>query len=131
MRFFEEIIKYGFHDTNFNSITIKNNEVILYFENGIYKLDEKGNERELIPSSKVCFKIDSRFSIEQILLFNDITNGIKDIDYSTFKKMMKNKSYGIHNLYFSNFSNSVLIDGGIEDRVIFITIEDISNIYVV
>ena len=45
------ILKYGLHDTSFNTVKIGKKGISLSFNNGIYLLDENGKEKRL---SKEC-----------------------------------------------------------------------------
>ena len=42
------ILKYGLHDTSFNTVKIGKKGISLSFNNGIYLLDENGKEKSCI-----------------------------------------------------------------------------------
>ena len=46
--FYMNILKYGLHDTSFNTVKIGKKGISLSFNNGIYLLDENGKEKSCI-----------------------------------------------------------------------------------
>ena len=106
------IFCYGFHDTNINYIIINNDEITIYFDGGLYCLDNNKNEDKLIPKLKMIIKTElfyERTDAGNNMNVWDSRHGDLDLDY--FLKKVKNKSFGIDNLYYSSFNNSILIDG--------------------
>ena len=111
------IFCYGFHDTNINYIIINNDEITIYFDGGLYCLDNNRNEDKLIPKLKMIIKTELFYEGTDAgnnMNVWDSRHGDLDLDY--FLKKVKNKSFGIDNLYYSSFNNSILIDGIIDDE---------------
>jgi len=106
------VFSYGFHDTDIDNIIIENNEIILCFDKGLYTLDENNNEDKLVLGIKMIITVE---------LFNecgDASDNINvweskngDLNLKNVLKKISKSSFGIENLYFSSFNNSILIDG--------------------
>ena len=58
---FEELLRYGFHDTKISSIDGEGLEIKLNFDNGIYFLNENGKETNLSNSIQIVLRLDSFF----------------------------------------------------------------------
>ena len=87
---FEEISKYGFHDTTMFSIDGKGLEIKLNFDEGIYLLDTNGKETILSKPMQIVLRIDSYFdSFEEAIEIKEYGKKVKYIDYLTFKKYLQ------------------------------------------
>lgn len=129
---FEKLLQYGFHDTDITAIEIESFEIILEFKNGIYLLDENGRERNLSKPLKIIFKINSTFvnTPRAVFEIREYVKKLKYLDYSTFEKYFQKDKFGILMLYYSNFNNSILIEGGICNKQIMFSIEDIDEVII-
>lgn len=102
---FEQLFRYGFHDTKISSVDGEGLEIKLSFNNGIYLLDENGKEANLSNPIQVILRIDSYFD--------------------SFEE-----AFGISMSYYSNFNNCVLFDGGISKKNIMFSIEGVNEIVI-
>ena len=126
---FEQLFQYGFHDTELSSIQGEKLEIKLNFNNGIYILDDNGKETVLSKPLQIDLKINSYFGFfEDALEIREYGQKIKYIDYLTMKKYLQKEQFGISMVYYSNFNNSILFDGGISRKNIMFSIEGIREI---
>ena len=128
---FEEISKYGFHDTKMFSINGKGLEIKLNFDEGIYLLDTNGKETILSKPMQIVLRIDSYFdSFEEAIEIKEYGKKVKYIDYLTLKKYLQKTPFGIAMSYYSNFNNCILFDGGTAKKRIMLSIEGVKEIIV-
>lgn len=131
MNFYENMLKYGLHDTEINSISIINTNIIFEFNSGVYCLDNKG--KEIFKTNKTRLKINI-LDLDEVPLFTHIEinkiqkNKIKEITFNRLKKEICENSMDIYLVYFSNFENSILIKGYIKKYSIEIKISEINAI---
>lgn len=129
---FEKLLQYGFHDTYITAIEIGTFEIKLEFKEGIYLLDESGRERNLSKSLMIIMKINSSFvdTPKDVLEIREYVNKMKYLEYLTFEKYFEKDKFEILMLYYSNFNNSILIEGGICNKQIMFSIEDIEEVII-
>ena len=129
---FEKLLQYGFHDTHITKIEIEAFEIRLEFKKGIYMLDESGREQFLSKPMQIIFKINSTCvgMAQDAFEIREWSKKLKHLDYSTFEKCFKKDDFGILMLYYSNFNNSILIEGGFFNKKIMVSIEEIDEIIV-
>src|SRR5574344_2042752 len=98
---FEQIFRYGFHDTDLTSILCENGQISLSFNNGIYILDENGKEEKLSKALQIVLEIDTSFySLDQLLEIKEYGNKVKYLNYSSLKKYFNKEPYGICMAYY-------------------------------
>lgn len=125
-----KVLDYGLHDTKLNNLETKELGVVLYFDNGIYSLDN-GKETNLTESCKIEIEIEcfSKFkTFEHIEIFAIHKNKIKEISIDEFSKMLQKAAFDIVMDYISTFSNALLLKGFIGKYKIELKISDIKNI---
>lgn len=129
---FEKLLQYGFHDTDITAIEIGTFEIRLEFKKGIYLLDESGRERNLSKPLQIILKINSTFidTPQDVVEIREYVKKMKYLEYSTFVKYFEKDKFGILMLYYSNFNNSILIEGGICNKQIMFSIEDIEEVII-
>ena len=128
---FEELLRYGFHDTKISSIDGEGLEIKLNFDNGIYFLNENRKETNLSNSIQIVLRLDSFFdSFEDAFEIKEYGKKLKYIEYSTLKRFLQKEEFGISMSYYSNFNNSILFDGGISKKNVMFSIEGINEIIV-
>lgn len=128
---FEQLFRYGFHDTKISSVDGDGLEIKLSFNNGIYLLNEKGKEVNLSNPIQIILKIDSYFdSFEETFEIKEYGKKVKYIEYLKLKKYLQKESFGISMAYYSNFNNCILFDGGISKKNIMFSIEGINEIVI-
>ena len=119
------LFKFGFHDTDVNDIRIEENSIILYFNEGIYILDEFNNETNLSKPISMNIKIDNKyFKTIDVMEIREISPKHCSLDFKTLKKYLKKDKLGISNVYYSNFNNTILIKCGISEKIFLIFIEE-------
>lgn len=126
----EKLSKYGFHDTELSSIDFDKATVTLNFKDGLYFLDTNGKELNRTKSVQVIIRFNEEFeSLDEIFDFREFRKrkGYR-IDYLSFSKHLKQETYEICDVYYSNFSKALLFDGGFCKRDIIFTIEAITDI---
>lgn len=126
----EKLSKYGFHDTELSSIDCDKTTVTLNFKDGLYLLDPNGKELNRTKPLQVIISFNEEFeSLDEIFDFREFRKrkGYR-INYLSFSKYLKQETYEICDVYYSNFSNSLLFDGGFCKRDIIFTIEEITDI---
>ncbi len=130
---FEPLFQYGFHDTEFSSIEIDGTEIKLYFNEGIYLLDETSNETQLSKSAIVVLKVALQPFIEQVekqIEVKTCDEKVEEVEYSQLKKDLKKQPFEVFSVYFSPFNNTVLITGSIGNKSVDLSIEGVQNIQV-
>lgn len=126
---FSEIFKYGFHDTEITSISIDKNDIQIFFENGLYLLDDSGKETTLTGSIILILSIESSFNeIENCFEIREFGKKIKYVDIQWFQNQLKREPYSISMHYYSKFNDSILFDGGFLGKQVILSIEEIGNI---
>lgn len=127
---FEKLSKYGFHDTELSSIDFDKTTVTLNFKDGLYLLDTNGKELTKTKPLHVIIYFDKEFeSLDEVFDFREFQKrrGYR-IDYLSFSKYLRQETYEICDVFYSNFSKSLLFDGGFCKRDIVFTIEEITDI---
>lgn len=126
---FDKIFEYGYHDTDLTRIDNEGMFLKLFFENGLYTLDDKGTELSLTEPIMLCLKINSIYkNVDNIIEISINHKKDRYIEYEYFKKILKKDGCGITNLYFSDFNDTILIDGMLENKRIIITIEGVEEV---
>lgn len=126
---FKQLSDYGFHDTIISSIEGNGLILKLNFDNGVYLLSQLGKETFLSKPIQMILKIRSDFtSFENAFEIRKFGRKVKYLDYTTFLKYFKEKGFGISMVYYNNFNNSILFDGGIEKKNIIFTVEGITQV---
>jgi len=122
MEFANKIInRYGVHDTVINKITIKNSEVALYFNEGLYLLDKCGRETELMNSAcKVVINIpflNSDKAYEYVEIIKIRRKKVFELDFKQFVEIIDKSVSGfeIEFDYYSAFAKSLMLNGYIQD----------------
>lgn len=126
----EKLSKFGFHDTELSSIDFDKTSVTLNFKNGLYLLDTNGKELTKTKPIQVIISFNQEFeSLDEIFDFREFQKrkGYR-INYSAFDKYLKKEAYEISDVFYSNFSKSLLFDGGFCKRDIIFTVEEITDI---
>ena len=125
----KKINHFGFHDTFLTSITCCGLEIKLEFENGLYFLDKKGKETVLSNPINLTLKINPFYeSAINALEIKEYGKKLKYIEYIDFKNDFKKSKFSIGMVYFSNFGNSFLFDGGFPNKMMLISIEGVDDI---
>lgn len=129
---FEKLLQYGFHDTYITAIEIGTFEIRLEFKEGIYLLDESVRERNLSKPLQIILKINSTFidTPKDVFEIREYVKKLKYLEYSIFENYFEKDKFGILMLYYSNFNNSILIEGGICNKQIMFSIEDIEEVII-
>ena len=128
-KIYEEFFKYGFHDTEISSIIIEEFKVKINFDKGLYLLDVNGKETVLSEPMVLILNINP--STESIENNFDIREyGQKDIyvEFKDFQKYLNAEPFSISMNYYSEFSKSILFDGGFSRRQFMFSIEEIIDI---
>ena len=125
MDIIKKLFKYGYHDTDINSIRITKTSVDLTFNAGLFVLDENGNEDLLTNGVTIRIFVDSRHSnIEEAINILQITPKNKKVQINNIKKTIKDHPLGVDNLFFSNFNSTILLECGFSETVLLLSIED-------
>lgn len=125
---YEALTQYGLHDTKIDRITPKGNSVVFEFNNGVYGLSAFGKETELTGkcSLKITVDIAATAEIENYVnIRRSFKNRTKELTITELTVLVDKYGIIVDNLYFSAFSNEVLIVGGIGKYGIDIYISDI------
>ena len=128
---FEELFQYGFHDTDISSIYCEGLEIRLNFNDGIYLLDEKGKETCLSRPKQVVFKINSNYeSCKNAFTIKEYGEKVKYHEYSFLSKHFQKDTFGISMVYYTNWGNVILFDGGFSRSLVLLSIEGIEEIII-
>lgn len=122
---FDEIFRFGYHDTELSSIIIEGRTVMLFFKDGLYNLDSNGVELDKSKPITLNLEIGSVYG-EIYLLVEAIDFSYKKdryIEYNELRKLIQKKQFPIHNLYYSRFNNTILIEGSLPSGRVLITIQ--------
>ena len=108
------ILKYGLHDTSFNTVKIGKKGISLSFNNGIYLLDENGKEKRLSKECNLKIDIDHfnfKYPSEHICISKIHRNRIREITIQKLLNYLKNGYFNVYLDFYSGFSQSMLIKG--------------------
>ena len=126
---FKPLFQYGFHDTEITSIEGEGLEIKLNFKDGIYLLDEQGNETILSKPKQIVLKLDNCFnSFEEAFEIKELGKKLQYIDYLTLKKFLQKETFGVFGIammYYNN--NCILIEGGL---IMELTIKGIKDVII-
>ena len=129
MNIIKNLFRYGFHDTTADFIRLRENQVEIFFSNGIYELDYSGREVKLTPKVEMQIKVDTRFCrLEDMIEVREIFPKYKKIRIHDIEKGSKYRM-DINNIYYSRFNNTILLDCTIGNSDILISIEECLDIY--
>ncbi len=123
--------KYGLHDACITHVSIKNSDVILHFEGGVYQLDENGKETSLTPACQLIIKcVDDNFD-QHIIIERCYKRKKSEIGIEIYQKLMSENVFDIDIDYYSLFAKSILLKGYIGKDQINVIISDISGIEII
>ena len=126
---FEELFKYGFHDTEITNVFIYKSKIEICFDKGLYLLDDSGKETILTEAMILILNINNSIeNVENCFEIREYGSNTKYIDFVEFQKQLKNGPYFVSMNYYSEFNNSILFDGGFIGKQMFLSIEEIENI---
>ncbi len=129
-KLFEQIFRYGFHDTQMTSIDLDGWKIKLQFRNGVYLLDESGKEIELSKPIQMILKFNHKFnSVESFAEIREYGRNIRYLDLLDFKNILCKESFQITMVYYSNFSKSLLFDGGFHKKSLLLIFDEIEEIF--
>lgn len=129
MRITDSVLnQFGFHDTLIDKIEVRNNEITLFFEEGIYRING-GKEIEKTNNCKANLKICNYN--EPLDNFVDIISlkrkKAKEITLTCLIDMLNKNKFDIIDSYLSDFSQSILIFGYIGKLRISLSISGIEE----
>ena len=126
-----KLYEYGLHDTAITRIKTETNKIVFFFANGIYKLNNLGKELFLTEKCSLIITVDSNISLN---VFNMIDvqsfscKGRKFVDSENIETLVQNEKLEVHNVYYSCFNNTVLLDVYDSKESYLIRIENCKNI---
>lgn len=127
----KELEKYGLHDTQFNNIILSENGLTLTFNSGIYILDQSHKECNLTKQCELIIKI-MRFSSTRLYEHLEVNvykkNKFYEVDFFDFIEIVEKNHFNIDDVFYSSFSDSILIKGFSGKNKIEFLISEISNI---
>ena len=92
-------------------------------------LDENGKETILSKPMQVILKINSDFdSLDEVFEIKEFGKKFKYIDYMLLEKYLQKDTFGILMAYYSKFNSSILFEGGINNKKIIFSIDEIDEI---
>lgn len=128
---FEFNRKYGFHDTEITDISLIDNELKIFFSNGIYVLDNTGREDFLTESCCMNFLFDKETCClpeESVTIYLCRKNKRKSVSIEEFKKILSKTKFGILFDYYSRFARSVMFKGYILKYEVEFIVEEIAEV---
>lgn len=128
---FDEIKKYGLHDTEIDNVEINDGTLIVDISSGVFYLDSFGKELAKSKNCKIIFEIgglNKQNVYEHLEIFKKRKNTVKEIKFDNFKKLLNTNIFSIDGNYYSDFNNSILLKGFLGKFQIEITIFDIDKI---
>ena len=87
---FDEIKKYGLHDTEIDNVEINDGTLLINFSSGIFYLDSFGKELAKSKNCKIIFEIgglNKQNVYEYLEIFKKRKNTVKELKFDNFKKM--------------------------------------------
>ena len=80
---------------------------------------------------QVILKINFEFdSLDEVFEIREFGKKSKYIDYSSLEKYFQKDKFGILMIYFSKFNSSILFEGGIRNKKIMFSIDEIDEIII-
>lgn len=123
--------KYLLHDAIINDIFCNDDGIDLFFEKGVYIVNEQGKEAELSGPCKMRITLpffDSNKMFQFITVTKIKKSTISDIEFADFLKILRKYTFRIYIDYYSFFGASVLFIGDCGENVIHLTITDIDKV---
>ena len=123
-------MQYGLHDTTINKIISNKTGIELYFESGVYLLDEQGRETELSDPCRMVISInrfDSTQMFEHITVTKIRKSKATEMNFSDFLKLVEKNVFEIDMDYYSFFGHSILLKGYCGQYGIELTITEIEK----
>ena len=128
---FNKLTSYGLHDTEITKITITKNIITFFFNDGVYNLNEVGQETE--KTLPVYLNVYVNFFVgenidnhSELIIYSKRKQ--KYCDVSKFAEQFSNQYMDINNVFFSDFSNAILIKGNYKNCGYELYVEDICDI---
>lgn len=129
MKNFEEFLyKYGLHDCKIDNISLFDEGAIFFLNSGIYNLDSNGKETNKTSNCKMSIFIKNFNPLqiwEHIEIYKIMGERIVEVDYSDFADDIKQNKLDIDMQYYSNFCNTVLLNGFIGKNKYCIKISEV------
>ena len=124
-------MKYALHDTKINNIVSNNEEIELYFAEGIYLLGEEGKEAELSDPCRMLITINGfncSKPYEHITVIKAKKSKVTEIDFADFIKLVEENSFDIDIDYYSFFGAAILLKGYCGKYGIELTIMEVDKV---
>lgn len=124
-------MRYGLHDTAVNRIACNQEGIELFFRDGVYFLNENGNETALSGACKMAIKIDKfdpRRTYEHISICQFRKSKVKRIEFVEFTKLVEKDAFQVDIDYYSFFGAAILLKGRCGKFEIEFTITDVDKV---
>lgn len=113
---FNKLNQYGLHDTRINNIMVEGENIILVFNEGVYRLSDSGRETDLTGARKliITVAVTKNADIEDYLTVNKLFRKKREeLSLKQLLKLVDEYSFDVFSMYFSAFNNEMLIVGDI------------------
>lgn len=124
-------MKYILHDAIINNIVCTEDGIELYFDKGVYVINEKGQEAEISGPCRISINIqqfDSCKMFEHITITKSRKSKITDIEYEDFLKSVRKYSFKLYVDYYSFFAESILLIGSCGENMFYFTITEVEKV---
>lgn len=123
--------KYCLHECIINKIEIKDSNLILYLDKGVYEYDDNAGKYKITENCKIFMKIDAlnnETSYEHISISIFKKNVKKDISFNEFSKMVNQDSFKIYLDFYSSFVKGILLKGTCNKHEVELLITEVNDI---
>ena len=134
MNIVKNSVRYCLHDCVVNKIEIKDTNLILYLDKGIYEFDTDIGKYKIVENCNIFMKINElkeEEAYEHISISFFKKNTRKDISFNDFCEMVGKNSFRIYLDFYSYFAKSVLLKGYCNKAEIELLITEVNDIQVI
>ena len=127
--------KYCLHECIIDKIEIRDSNLILCSNKGVYEFDDNAKAYKFVEKCNVYIKIDNLIeeeSYEHISICIFKKNIRKNISFDKFYKMVRDNNFKIYMDFYSNFAQGLLLKGYCnkhETELLITEIKDIQFVF--
>lgn len=128
---YNNIFKYGLHDTKVNIITVKDNTINLFFNNGVYLINDSGKEMSQTSDCTMYIEVtnlDASKMWQHIEILKSRRRRISEIRFEQFVADVQKHGFSVLMGFYSPFCNTLLLKGYTPNGHYDVTISEINSI---
>lgn len=124
----DDIFKFGLHDTRLHDICVDKNDnaLLLYFNDGVYSLNELGKESKLTNKCVLKIFIDTFYDhkVANHVSINEYSKKNRFLELYDFTILLQKEKVNVGNVFISFFNHAILFTSGNSTGTYYIEICD-------